>query len=135
MKKKRNGVGAEIKRLRATYKKRNDATGQLYNLAADLNRKNKAIVLWGLFVSDENTFLLRPHLFTRKEAMIGTQWDSWFRKHYGKILRDNILPHMSNRTADKQWRLYRIIGWTAGDNTKIKSPATRKKRNKTKRKR
>jgi len=127
-------IKRHLAQIREAYPKRDLSTGQLYRVAANLRKKNDKIVLWGLFVSDEGTFMVRPHIFEADKPKTGAGWDAWFSEHYGKILRDNILPGMEKRTG-KQWRLYRVIGWTAGDNTKLNNTAARKTRNKTKPKR
>ena len=57
---RRETIKQQIARIRRAYKKRDDVTGQLYNTAADLRRRQKKITLFGLFVSEENTFLIRP---------------------------------------------------------------------------
>ncbi len=129
-------IGQQIARIRETKKKRDLATGMLFNDRRELAVKRKKITLIGLFVSDENTFLIRPHVFESGEKRRNAvQWESWLAEHYGTILRDSILPNMSLRTADKQWRLYRIIGWVAGDSTGLVRAKIHTSRNKTKRKR
>lgn len=123
-------IGAQIRRIQSIAKHRDEATGMLYNTRRQLQTKRKQITLIGLFVSDENTFLIRPHLFESKTARNAQQWEAWLAGHYGEIL-PNILDGMENRT-EKQWRLYRIIGWLPDDSSRLVRTATRKKRNKTK---
>ena len=127
-------IGQQIARIRATKKERDLLTGMLFNRRPELAVKRKKITVIGLFVSDENTFLIRPHVFeTEKKGRNAAQWEAWLAEHYGKILRDNILPGMEIRT-NKQWRLYRIIGWIGGDSTGLVRPKIHQSRNKTKRK-
>ena len=128
-------IGQQLKRIKLMRKQRDLSTGMMFNTRAELAVKRKKITLIGLFVSDENTFLIRPHVFeTEKKQRNAVQWEAWLSEHYGKILRDNILPGMEIRT-NKQWRLYRIIGWIAGDSTRLVRTQVHKSRNKTKRKR
>lgn len=132
-------IRQQIQRIRMAYKKRDISTGQLYNTEAQRKRSYKKITLIGMFVSDENTFLIRPHVFEKNDAMSPRQWEAWFSRHYNaEPEQENghpgvlfqILDGMENRTG-KQWRLYRIIGWVAGDNTGLVRSRARKARNKT----
>ena len=133
-------ITAQISRIRRTLKFRDDATGMLYNTKSQLTTKRKKITLIGLFVSDEDTFLIRPHLFESNTARNARQWEAWLSEHYRAApipgdsrvpILKNILDGMQNRT-NKQWRLYRIIGWTPDDRTWIVRAKTRGARNKTK---
>lgn len=127
-------IKEQIDRIKRAHPKRDLATGMMYNRKPELLVKRRKITLVGLFVSDKRTFLLRPHLFeTKKKGKNAVQWEAWLAEHYGGILRDSILPNMEKRT-NKNWRLYRIIGWIAGDSTRIVFAKTRRARNKTKRK-
>lgn len=131
---KKETIGKRLDKLRKAYKKRDNATGMLYNNAASLKRRYRKITMYGVFVSDENTFMLRPHIFEiseSKPARTPQQWSDWLSEHYGSIL-PNILAGMSNRTGGKFWRIYRVVGWTAGHaSTGTVHTAKRKKRNKT----
>lgn len=129
---KKETVGAKIARVRAAYKHRDRSTGQLYNRKTELEKAWIAVTLWSLFVSDENTFLLRPHVFRSRESRNPVEWNEWLREHYGGIFRNSILPGMFNRTG-KHWRLYRVIGWTPDDNIRLIRAKVSKKRHKTKR--
>ena len=133
-------IGAQIKRIRRIAKFRDAATGMLYNTKPQLATKRKKITLIGLFVSDEDTFLIRPHLFESKTARNAREWESWLSEHYRAKpipgddrppILQTILGGMENRTG-KQWRLYRIIGWLPDDSTRIIRAKTRTERNKTK---
>ena len=127
---RRETIGNQLKRIRRGFKRRNLATGQLYNTASDQRRKPKKITLLGLFVSDQKTFLIRPHLFEAKKARTATEWEAWLAVHYGTILRNSIIPNMELRT-EKQWRLYRLIGWVANDRAKSLRAKTYIQRDKT----
>ncbi len=124
-------IGQQVKRIEAMKKNRDLDTGMLFNTRRELTTRRKKITLIGMFVSDENTFLIRPHVFETKEAKNAVEWEAWMQGHYGEILRDSILPGMELRT-DKQWRLYRIIGWLADDNTGLIRAKISSKRNKPK---
>lgn len=130
---KRETIGKQIKRILRLRPNRDAATGMLFKQRRELTVKRKKVTLAGLFVSDENTFLVRPHLFESKTARNATEWEQWFSENYGEIL-PNILEGMENRTG-KQWRLYRIIGWLPDDSTRLIRAKTRTQRNKTKQKR
>ena len=115
---RRETIGQQLKRIKRLRLRFDAVTGMMYNKSADLTRRRKAITLIGMFVSDENTFLIRPHLFeTKKRGRNAREWDSWLAEHYGTILRENILDGMNRRTG-KFWRLYRIVGWVGNDNTR-----------------
>ena len=123
--------------------KRNDVTGQLYRLDSEKRTRTKTITLYALFASDHGTFLLRPHVFkTIKKARTPSEWASFLQRNYTTEPRDddnrppilaNILAGLDERTQ-KQWRIYRIIGWINSDNTFLANSRTRAKRNKTKQK-
>jgi len=119
-----------VRRLGA---KRNNATGQLYIKATSQRGAWREITLFGLFASDTGTFIVRPHVFTSKEKRTAAEWNAWLGKHYGTILRERILPGMSERTGGKQWRLYRPIGWINHAHTWDKDTAAHRTRHKTKR--
>lgn len=131
---KRDTIKQQLDRIRKALPKRDLSTGQLYDGRLNRTKRHQKIVLYGLFVSDAGTFLIRPHIFeSKKDARNAVEWNDWLSEKYGEIL-PNILSGMEDRTG-KQWRLYRIIGWIAGDNTRLINSQTRTKRNKTKSKR
>ena len=108
---KKDTIKQQLDRITRVFPIRDLSTGMMYKTKSSLLVKRKKIILWGLFVSDGNTFLLRPHTFkTKKTGKNAVQWEAWLAEHYGTILRDSILPAMANRTG-KLWRLYRIVGW------------------------
>ena len=143
--KRGNTIGKMLERIHKAKPHRNDATGQLYRTITETKTKRKTITLYTLFVSDHNTFLLRPHVFHSSQdvAKSPREWNAWLRKHYTTepyendsrppILK-NILDGLDVRT-EKQWRVYKIIGWINNDNTQLANPAPRKARHKTKSKR
>lgn len=130
---RRETIGKQIRRIKAAFKMRDEATGWFINSRAMLTVKRKKITLLGLFVSDNNTFLLRPHLFeTKKQGRTAAQWDAWLAENYGEILRENIIPGMDRRTG-KQWRLSSIVGVLPNDRTGFANPKVAVQRNKKKR--
>lgn len=128
-------IKQQLARIKKAVPNRNLKTGQMYKSANSQRGKFKTITMYGLFASDEGTFLIRPHVFnTKKDARTAAEWESYLAEHYGTILRENILPGMESRTG-KQWRLYRIIGWVRNDNTRLADTEARVPRNKKKRQR
>ena len=132
---RKESIASQIARIHRLAPKLDAKTGMLYSRRDQLTKHYKKVTLFGLFVSDENTFLIRPHLFETKRTKNGRnamQWRAWFRTHYGKILRESILPGMGIRT-NKFWRLYRLIGWAPNDYSGFANSGARKQRYKTKR--
>lgn len=107
--------------------------GQLYAVKADTTGKFKRITLHTLFRSDENTHLLRPHVFTKKSAMTPQQWHAWFAEHLTDIHKNAVLPGLAVRTS-KSWAVEKILGWTADVKHKSRNPKVDSRRHKTKRK-
>jgi hypothetical protein len=107
----RETIRDQLLRVKRIGGKRDTATGLLYHNAAQKKKRSDAITLFGLFVSDAGTFMVRPHVFRSKEPRSPRQWNEYLSDNYGTILRESILPGMANRTDGKQWRLYRPIGW------------------------
>lgn len=129
---RKESIGAQIKRILKSRKNFDTVTGHLFNRRAELSVKRKKITLIGLFVSDEKTFLLRPHVFESSDGRNAAQWDAYLSDVYGEVLRDRILPGMENRTG-KQWRLSSIVGILPGDSTGLVRAKVLPKRNKKKR--
>lgn len=145
VKRQRNTIRSQIARIQRLYKNRDKATRMLYSSRSELRRSMRAVVLYTLFVSDQATFLLQPHIFQVGRSDFGRDaedWADWFRANYGDILRDFILDGMSNRTEGKTWRVHSILGWHAttktkrGTDVRSKSRDTKvhSRRHKTKRK-
>lgn len=118
--------------LRAAVPKGPTRFGQLYAVASETRRKYRRVTLHTLFISEENTHLLRPHVFRKESALTPAQWSDWFGANLTRIHKDFVLPGIAIRTS-KSWAVERIIGWSGG-NVEYKSnpSAIRGKRNKAK---
>lgn len=127
MKNTRQPIGKQLENLHRMYPHFSHETGQLFARRSATKGSFNKITLWALFVSDEDTFLLRPHLFESKHERTPRGWEGWLAEHYGEILSRDILEGINLRT-NKQWKLYRIVGWVAGDNPRIKNSRVSKKR-------
>ena len=121
-------IGQQLERIQRLKLHQDQATGVFYNNRRELSVKRNKFTVVGIFVSDENTFLIRPHVFEKKDKLTAIQFDAWLAENYGKILRDNILPGMEVRT-DKQWRLYRVVGVFLNDSTGLIRSKVRRRRN------
>ena len=130
---RKDTIKQQIQRIRAAFPKRNLSTGQIYNHGNEQRGKFKTITLYSVFVSDEGTFLVRPHVFRSADPRTASDWEEYLSEEYGNIL-PRILDGMEARTG-KQWRNYRIIGWTKNDTSQLKDSPTRTRRNKTTKKR
>lgn len=113
----------KLQRIRSAVPHGPTSDGQLYADIADTRRSYKRITLYTLFRSNENTHLIRPHVFDSKEMLTPNQWHNRLALHHSKIIRGGegnagILEGMSNRTGGKQWAVVRIIGWVGGDASK-----------------
>src|SRR5689334_3301370 len=84
--------------------------GQLYREKSETRQSFTRVTLWTLFVSHENTHLLRDHVFSKGDSKTPAQWADWFANNLGDIHRNAILPGIAVRT-NKQWAVQRIIGW------------------------
>lgn len=117
-------------------RKRDESTGLIYSKASQKKGRWNAISLHAIFVSDENTYLVREHVFRSSELRSAKEWEAWLSDNYNAhdetaIMR-RILAGMANRTG-KFWRLWRVIGWTPNVNPRLADSKARTPRNKTKR--
>jgi hypothetical protein len=103
----------------------------MYHAAAELKKSYKRVTLYTLFVSTENTHLLRNHLFEAKRARSGKQWAEWFREHLREVHENGVLPGIALRTG-KTWAVAQIIGWIGNAKHTIDNTKVVKRRNKTK---
>lgn len=125
-------IGGQLQRFINLRVKLDKKTGFLYLNKKTLKTPQKRITFYGLFVSDEDTFVIRPHVFRSKKAMTPRAWRGWLEGSYGDILRKSILPGMSIRTDNKFWRLSHVIGISPGAPIRFADSATHRKRHKTK---
>ena len=125
----RQRIASKLRQIRRTFKRRH-SSGMLYNNANELKYFYKRVTMFCVFVSDDETWLLRPHIFEAKKITRSPEdWAAWFAEHHTKIIEDSILDAISNRTGGKHWSLYRIIGFVPDARTKSKVPKLAKKRN------
>jgi hypothetical protein len=112
--------------------------------SASQKKLHKKVTLFALFVSDTETFLIRPHVFNSNDGRNAAGWNAWFRKNYSTErpsdgepgILTNILDGISARSSgEKHWRVARIIGWAPNDRSRIIRSAKPKARHKTKQKR
>jgi hypothetical protein len=124
----------KLDRIRKLYPKGPTSNGQLYSgsLREAESGRWKKVTLYTLFISDENTHLLRPHVFDSQRARSASQWSAWFAKNLRDIHVKAVLPGIGVRT-NKSWAVKQILGW-APLHAKHKSNHSRvaKQRNKTK---
>lgn len=119
----------QLDNIRRIYPRRN-RYGQL---TPDRSGKTawSQTTLFTLFVSDENTHLIRPHLFKKRKPMTALQWADWFSHNLREVYVNGILPGIGIRTG-KQWVVQRVIGWAAKNAESItRNSGLAKRRNKT----
>jgi len=126
-----------LARLRRLTPHRDSATGMLYRDRSELRGFYRKVTMTCLFVSDDETFSIREHIFEAKKlARSSMQWAEWFREHHQKIIDESILPGIARRTGGAFWLLYKIIGWRPDARTRVAVPAlVKRQRHKAKRKR
>jgi hypothetical protein len=103
---------AKLDRIRKMHPRGPTAYGQIYSGRLLRERRWKRVTLYTLFRSDENTHLLRPHVFESERARDAKAWAGWFSKHLREIHIKAVLPGLGIRT-DKSWTVERILGWSA----------------------
>jgi hypothetical protein len=107
--------------------------GQLYRDISQTRVRYKRVWFWTLYVSDENTHMVRKHLFKKDNAMSPKEWHAWFARNMDKIQRSAVLPGLAIRTdLSKQWAVARYIGWVGDAKHATRHTAARRTRNKTK---
>lgn len=141
---RRETIRDQLEKVRRLGGELDPTTGMLRKSRAQLKAHYSKITLFTLFVSDENTWLLRPHVIeSKEEPRTPHEWHEWLRDHYTTRSRPDGLPGMltqildgiSARTGDKHWRVYRVVGWVPHDRSSIIHASTRARGNKTKRSR
>jgi hypothetical protein len=118
----------KIAKLRRAVPK-HTASGQLYAKIIETRRLYTRVTLYTLFVSNENTHMLRDHVFNCIDPRTPKQWAEWFTEHLQDIHRQAVLPGIAVRT-NKQWAVQRIIGWVGNAKHSTRPPAVGRKRNK-----
>lgn len=119
--------------------------GQLYSNVKQTRLRYSRVTLITLFRSDENTHLIRDHVFDKSgekefegrthkikaRYMSAKEWAEWFAANLEAIHVRSVLPGIALRTS-KHWQVERIIGWI-GD-AKYTAPHTKlaRKRHKAK---
>lgn len=106
--------------------------GQLYAKTEQTKLAYKRVTLYTIFISSENTHLIRPHVFQSKRHRTPKQWSEWFAANLADIHRNAVLPGLAVRT-NKQWAVERIIGWTADAKSSSRNTKMGRTRNKAKR--
>jgi hypothetical protein len=120
----------QLDNIRRVYPRRN-RYGQLTPDRSG-SKAWKRVTLFTLFVSGENTHLIRPHAFTKNRPMNAWQWAHWFSTNLREVYENGILPGIGIRTG-KQWVVQRVIGWAAKDvESIIRNPKVAHRRNKAK---
>lgn len=130
---RKDTIKAQVLRVQNAFPNLNEDTSQRYKHGNEQRGRWEEITLWSLFVSDEGTFLFRPHVFRHKPALTAAEWKDWLDENFGKIL-PRVLDGMEART-DKQWRVYRTMGYTKNDTSQLKSRQPRSRGNKKSNKR
>lgn len=108
--------------------------GQLYARKSDLSRRYKRVVMHTLFRSEENTHLLRPHLFKKDEGKTPAEWADWFSRNLTEVHIHGVLIGIGLRTG-KHWTVQRILGWVGDVKYSTRHSPAPKRRHKTKRSR
>ena len=103
-------VGDKLRSVRNLAPLGPSPLGQIYSAKADLKRSYERITFWTLFRSDENTHLVRPHVFVKKKPYTPAQWYAWLGNNLDKIQRENVLPGINRRTG-KTYFVERKLGW------------------------
>lgn len=114
---------ARIKRV-VPYRSR---YGQLYKRAEEKSKKFRKVILYSIFVSHKNDYLLRPHEFASNHFRGAKQWHDFFERNLTDIYNNAILPGIALRTG-KHWSVYRIIGWSGNVSAPSSNAATARKR-------
>lgn len=89
--------------------------GELYRYKKDTKGATTHVVLYTLFVSDAGNWLLRPHVFKKKDPRTAEQWAAFFKSELHEVQKRYILPAINTRTGGQEfWSVYRIVGWMRG---------------------
>lgn len=108
--------------------------GQLYKHKSETLQSYASVTLWTLFVSSENTHLLRDHVFRKSRPFNAAEWSQWFSENLADIHKNAVLPGIAVRT-NKQWTVQRILGWVGDAEYAAEDSSAYRKRHKAKNKR
>lgn len=108
--------------------------GQLYKARTETKQRYSRVTLWTLFVSNENTHLLRNHVFDKSRPFTPQEWSDWFADNLSDIHKNAVLPGIAVRT-NKQWTVERILGWVGDAEHTSADSVSHRTRHKTKGKR
>lgn len=123
-------LSLKLDRLKRAAPHRSDL-GQLYRTERETKRRYKRITLHTLFISEENTHLLRDHEFTSATAKSPSEWNAYLGEKLADIHRNSILPGLAVRTG-KAWSVQRIIGWVGNAVHKTRNSRVARGRGKAK---
>lgn len=85
--------------------------GQIYATKDELQRSYDRITFWTVFRSDENTHMVRPHVFiAKKSPRTPAQWYQWLAANLDTIQRNSVLPGLNDRTG-MQYFVLKKLGW------------------------
>lgn len=121
----------KLDRIRKQYPKGPTPYGQIYSGKLEPKRRFKRVTLYTLFVSDEGTHLLRPHVFQSERVRTSQGWAQWFTDHLTDIHIKAVLPGIGIRTS-KSWAVKQILGWAAYAKHGTRNSRVVKQRNKAK---
>lgn len=103
-------VREKLEQIRRLAPKGPSEFGQIYAARDELNRAYERVTFWTIFKSDENTHLIRPHVFVAKRARTPVEWHAWFSRNLDEIQRGPVLTGLNNRTG-KQYFIFKKLGW------------------------
>lgn len=109
------------------------AYGQLYKEKSETSKGYKRVTLYTLFQSEEQTHLIKNHVFDAKEYRTPKMWAAWFSENLSSVHRNAVLPGIAVRTG-KSWAVLKILGWVGHAEYSSKNSQVAGKRNKAKRK-
>ena len=127
-------LSLKLDKLRASAPNGPTRYGQLYAAKSETKWSYSQITLHTLFVSEENSHLIRPHVFKKERPMTAAEWHAWLAKNLEHIHKTAVLPGLAIRTS-KSWAVQRIIGWTGDVKHKFNAAAMAPKRHPAKRQR
>lgn len=119
-------ISEKLEMIRRLVPKGPTEFGQLYAAKEDTQRTYERITLHTIFKSDENTHMIRPHVFVAKKARTAEEWHVWLSTHVDEIQRGPVLSGLNARTG-KQYFIFKIIGWVGHARKFSKSAAVGRK--------